>query len=119
MNYLCFDFFPLHYVAFAFSIAASLAFSKTSDELNERIYPEDRTYLWSTIAVALKERKSYRIDHRIIRKDGVKCWVQESGMALYDEQGKPYHMMGTVMDITDRIESETDQKFLSQFFIII
>ena len=89
-------------------------FSKTSDELNERIYPEDRTYLWSTIALALKERKSYRIDHRIIRKDGVKCWVQELGMALYDEQGKPYHMMGTVMDITDRIESETDQKFLSQ-----
>jgi PAS domain S-box-containing protein len=88
-------------------------FPRSSDALTERIYIDDRELVWSTIAKALNERKTYRVDHRIIRKDGSLRWVQESGMALYDDQGKPYHMMGTVMDITDRVEAEEDQKFLT------
>jgi PAS domain S-box-containing protein len=89
-------------------------FPQTLDALNDGIHPEDHVHLWSTIAQALKEKKSYRIDHRIIKKNGAKRWVQESGMAFYDDEGNAYHMMGTVMDITDRIEAETDQKFLSE-----
>lgn len=78
------------------------------------LHPEERDLLSSTITNAIKEKISYRIDHRIIKKNGVQRWVQESGMALYDELGNAYHMMGTVMDITDRIEAESDQKFLSE-----
>lgn len=89
-------------------------FSKTTDELNDRIHPNDRQDLWQTIQHSLESKKSYNVDHRIIRKDGAQRWVQESGMALYDKNGEPYHMMGTVMDITDRIEAGADQKFLSQ-----
>ncbi|MBA2405002.1 MAG: PAS domain S-box protein [Bdellovibrionales bacterium] len=89
-------------------------FPRTLDALNERIHPEDKDYLWRSISQAIEQKRPYRIDHRIIKKDGVQRWVQESGMALYDEKGKAYHMLGTVMDITERIEAEEDQKFLSQ-----
>lgn len=89
-------------------------FPRTSEALNDCVHPDDCEKLWMAISKAMAEKKSYRLDHRIIQKDGVLRWVQESGMALYDENGKPYHMMGTVMDITDRIEAEADQKFLSQ-----
>jgi PAS domain S-box-containing protein len=89
-------------------------FSRTTEELNERIHPEDREKLWKTIKESLTTKKPYIIDHRIIRKDGVQRWVQESGMALYDKNEQPYHMMGTVMDITDRVVAEADQKFLSE-----
>lgn len=90
------------------------SFPRTSEAFTEGVHPDDRNLLWSTVAQAMEEKKSYRIDHRIIRKDGVQCWVQCSGMALYDELGNPYHMIGTVMDITERVESQLDQKFLSQ-----
>lgn len=89
-------------------------FPQTTEALNASLHPDDRELLWSTIARALKEKKSYRIDHKIIMKNGGHRWVQESGMALYDDHDNAYHMMGTVMDITDRIEAETDQKFLSE-----
>jgi PAS domain S-box-containing protein len=89
-------------------------FPRTTEAFNLRLHPEDRENLWVTISRALKDKTSYRIDHRIIREDGTQRWVQESGMALYDHHDKPFHMMGTVMDITDRIEAEADQKFLSQ-----
>lgn len=89
-------------------------FPRTKDALNDRIHPDDFGTLWSTIYNSIKEKRSYRLDHRIIKQDGSQRWVQESGMALYDDQGNAYHLMGTVMDITDRIEAEADQKFLSQ-----
>lgn len=89
-------------------------FPRSTEALTNCIHPEDRQELWSTITDALDVKKSYRMDHRVIRRDGVQRWVQVSGMALYDGIGQPYHMMGTVIDITDRVEAEADQKFLSE-----
>ena len=89
-------------------------FPRTKDALNERLHPEESNLLWDAIRNSIQDKRSYNIDHRILRTDGTQRWVQESGMALYDDCGRPYHMMGTVIDITDRVEAEADQKFLSQ-----
>lgn len=78
------------------------------------IHPDERDNVWSKIEEAIKEKRSYTVEHRIIRQDGVQRWVQGSGMALYDERGVPYHMMGTVIDLTEKKLAEDDQKFLSE-----
>jgi PAS domain S-box-containing protein len=97
-------------IIFGFSVGA---FPHNSDVFTRCIHPEDRDLVWGSIAAALVEKKSYKTDFRIIRRDGVTRWIQGSGMALYDNHGKAYHMMGTVMDITETKEAEEDQKFLS------
>ena len=90
------------------------SFPRTSEAFDLLIHPDDREHYWTTVSHALNEKKSYRIEMRIYKQNGSMRWLQASGMALYDEQNNPYHMVGTMMDITDRIESEADQKFLSQ-----
>jgi PAS domain S-box-containing protein len=89
-------------------------FPGTSEAFDQLLHPDDRDHFWATVSHALIEKKSYRIELRVFKLDGSMRWLQASGMALYDEYDKPYHMVGTVMDITDRIESEADHKFLSQ-----
>lgn len=77
------------------------------------IYVEDREKLWKTVQSALERKISYDIDHQIITKNGSKRWVQSSGIAFYDNNGNPYRIMGTVLDITERKHAEEDQKFLA------
>lgn len=89
-------------------------FQGTTEAYTESIHPSDRVKLWTTVENAVVQKTSYVIDHRIVRKDGSIGWVQSSGMCFYDNDGKPSRLMGTVLDITERKESENDQKFLSE-----
>lgn len=88
-------------------------FERSTEALNLLLHPDDRDHFWATVAHALLQKKSYRIELRIYKQDGSMRWIQASGMASYDANGNPYHLIGTTMDITARIESESDQKFLS------
>lgn len=89
-------------------------FAGTTNAFNDAIHPEDRQYLWATISESLTKRTSYCIDYRALTPEWKVRWIQGSGTALYDETGHPFHMIGTVIDITDRKDAEQDQKFLSQ-----
>lgn len=90
------------------------SFPQTSEAFDLSVHHEDREHYWATVSHAIAEKKSFRVEMRVFKQDGSMRWLQASGMALYDENDKPYHMVGTLMDITARIESEADQKFLSQ-----
>lgn len=50
----------------------------------------------------------YQIQHRIMRKDGDIRWVEERAEIFFDESGNPRQGLGTVQDITDRVQ--TDQE---------
>jgi PAS domain S-box-containing protein len=84
------------------------------EDYKDLLHPVDRGRLWQTISDSLASRKPYVCDHRIVRPDGEVRWIQSSGMGFYDELGNPYHMMGTTTDITERKQSENDQRFLAR-----
>lgn len=86
----------------------------TSQMLDDLLHPDDRDHYWTTISKALEEKKSYRIEMRIIKADGSLRWIQTTGTGIYNNEGKACQLMGTMMDITLRVESEADQKFLSE-----
>jgi PAS domain S-box-containing protein len=87
---------------------------KTVTSFNELVHPDDRDLVYLTITDALRNQKSYRVDHRLIRSDGAIRWVQMTGVTLYNDKNSPTLMMGTVMDITDRIEAiKTRDEFVS------
>jgi PAS domain S-box-containing protein len=87
---------------------------KTVTSFNELVHPDDRDLVYLTITGALRDRKSYRVDHRLVRPDGAIRWVQMTGVSVYNENNSPTLMMGTVMDITDRIEAiKTRDEFVS------
>lgn len=50
----------------------------------------------------MDNRKGYDIEHRIVLKNGDIRYVNERCVTEYDESGKAFRSLGTVLDITDR-----------------
>ena len=69
-------------------------------------HPDDAEFVRRTCAESKAALSAYRIDHRIVRRDGVVRWVHEQGEYVVDEHGKPMKLIGTLLDITERKQAE-------------
>ena len=63
--------------------------------------------------MALKGRV-FSIDHRVVMPDGTVRIVHEKGEVGFDDAGIPVRMVGTVHDITDRKELESELERLAK-----
>ncbi len=77
------------------------------------VHPYDSQTLQNAVKNALDNKSSYKLDHRIIRKDGETRFVHEEAEVIFDYDNNPIKMVGTVQDITERKHLE-DQLFQSQ-----
>ncbi len=71
----------------------------------ERVHPEDRERLRAEMDDAIRERRRWVIEYRILRRDGVR-FIHARGEVISDDAGRPIRMFGTAQDITDRREAE-------------
>jgi PAS domain S-box-containing protein len=51
---------------------------------------------------AIDARQPYTNEYRVIDKDGEIHWVIAKGKAIYDEDGSPAYLDGTIFDVTDK-----------------
>ncbi len=70
------------------------------------IHPEDRQQAQSTILAAIDQRTGFACDFRIVRPDGTVRWVANKGRAFFDSAGQPLRLIGTIIDISYRKETE-------------
>jgi PAS domain S-box-containing protein len=75
---------------------------KTGQQILARVHPEDRERLCAAIAKLCPDVPHLEISYRMIRPDGAVIWVERSGRAHFDEQGKLSRMIGMAADITER-----------------
>ncbi len=77
------------------------------EEWIRRLHPEDIQRAQRGLAAYLKrEVPTYDLEYRLQHKDGTYRWILSRSVALWDDQGKPYRMAGSHIDITDRKQSE-------------
>jgi PAS domain S-box-containing protein len=74
----------------------------TFQQILTNIHPEDRAAVMSSVAELTPERPITRISFRMLRPDGSVIWLERSGHAFFDKQGRIQRMVGMVADITDR-----------------
>jgi PAS domain S-box-containing protein len=72
----------------------------------EIMLEEDRERIAEATRAALEARRSYAHDYRVIDRKGDVHWVFAKGQAVYDDEGRPLYLDGTIFDVTDRKEME-------------
>jgi PAS domain S-box-containing protein len=78
-------------------------------KLEDVIHPEDRERARSAIANAVKKRRSFEVDYRLIDRSGHTKWVLERGQGVYDEEGRLLSIEGLAIDITQRKDAEAEK----------
>ncbi|MFQ3627009.1 MAG: PAS domain-containing protein [Cyanobacteriota bacterium] len=70
------------------------------------VHPDDCPWVEQQVQTALTQHTDYRAEYRIILPDGKMRWVLGLGRGLYASPNKPTSMIGIIMDITDRKQTE-------------
>lgn len=85
-------------------------------EMRDQVHPEDRRNIVEKAFQAALETGTYYYEARIIHRDQSVHWIRTQGKVLFDEAHVPQRMLGTMMDITDRMESEIALKTIEDKF---
>ncbi|MEW5680926.1 MAG: PAS domain-containing protein [Pseudomonadota bacterium] len=65
------------------------------------IHPDDQARLEVEVDTAVKSRRNWLLQYRVIHKSGAIHWVEERGQAEYDKNGDVVCLDGFILDITE------------------
>lgn len=75
-------------------------------EFMDIVHPEDRDRLYSLIQKTLAQKIPLFTEYRLRRKDGNYIWVEDRNQVVLNDQGEIVLVIGTMVDITVRKQSE-------------
>lgn len=78
------------------------------DSVMERFHPDDRKVHEDVLANAIKNRREYSFEPRLILPDGSIRYVYSTSKGHYDDEGELLAISGFVQDITQRRQTEMD-----------
>ncbi len=79
----------------------------TYEVLENLIHPEERKAVLNVRNKYLnREIDKYNIEYRFRKKDGSYIWIQDSALAMWDNEGNPLRIIGTYTDIDGRKKRE-------------
>jgi len=72
------------------------------------MHPDDVEPIANATVAAVEARQSYTHEYRVIDRHGDLHWVIAKGKAIFDEEGVPLYLDGTIFDVTDKKEMELE-----------
>lgn len=72
-----------------------------------RIHPDDLVTFDKTLNDHFMKKSPFDVEYRIRSKSGEWCWIRARGQMHYSEDGRPWRMSGTNMDITELKRAES------------
>jgi PAS domain S-box-containing protein len=67
-----------------------------------RIHPGDRDRMYKETQEALRQKRDYKVDFRIVLPDGTVKYLEAIGHHLFSEHGELFQVVGTNVDVTER-----------------
>ncbi|MEH2224568.1 PAS domain S-box protein [Nostoc sp.] len=84
-------------------------------ELLQIVHPDDRAWIeaqleqaMSTTGYTYAQQAPFNLEYRIIQPDGSVRYVESKAKIAYDAQGQPVKLLGAVIDITERKQTELE-----------
>ncbi|MFN8061289.1 MAG: PAS domain S-box protein [Vicinamibacterales bacterium] len=81
-------------------------FTPTIESVVAAIHPEDREPVAEALAHHLKDRTPFNVEFRLRTGSGDYRWFHSSGQAIWNDDGQPLRMAGSIVDISRRREAE-------------
>jgi PAS domain S-box-containing protein len=78
------------------------------EQFLNRLVPEEVDRARKLVTEAIRERRPFSVDYRIIRADGSIRVLHDRGSVILNEQGAPIRLVGTCQDVTERREAEQE-----------
>jgi PAS domain S-box-containing protein len=75
---------------------------ETGSGWTEGVHPEDRGHCLETYLKCFSIRQRFRMQYRLQRSTGDYCWIEDSGVPYFDDDGTFLGYMGSAIDINDR-----------------
>ncbi|MEA3372162.1 MAG: EAL domain-containing protein [Campylobacterota bacterium] len=91
-------------------------FDATYEAFLERIHPDDVDMVNHAYKDSVENRTDYHVVHRIFTVNNVLKYVEERCSHNFDKDGNVYRSIGTVHDITDKINAQKELQLASQLF---
>ncbi len=83
-----------------------LEFDSNLNAWYDRLHPDDRDKTWSGLKKALADKNKYwTAEYRFIKSSGEAVNIFDRGYILYNESGEAYRVVGSMLDITERMKS--------------
>lgn len=76
------------------------------DQLLERVHPDDRAAFNASVAELSPDRPTSQITYRLLLSSGAFIWLEKSGRAFFDGEGRLQRVIGLVADVTERKQAE-------------
>jgi len=81
-------------------------FGATYEAFLDAVHPEDKRLVNNTFQASIENKTGYDLVHRLLLKDGRIKYVHEKCRTLYSHEGQALRSLGTVQDITDRLQDQ-------------
>lgn len=76
------------------------------DTWNSILHPDDIERVNASIRRAIEHRQTERGEYRIVLPGGSIRWIDAIGRVYYDDAGKPLHMYGICIDVSERVRTD-------------
>ena len=77
------------------------------------LHPDDRENAKATYLRGRESGDPFVFEYRLLARDGRTVWFRDSAIVLTDAQGRPEHIQGVMLDITERKAAEERIAFLA------
>ncbi|HEY9621287.1 MAG TPA: PAS domain-containing protein [Crinalium sp.] len=82
--------------------------------LEEYIPVEEQARVMAAIAEAIRTKRTFELEHRIIQLDGTIGWTFSRAIPLLNDQNEIVEWLGAASDVTARKQAELSAEFLAQ-----
>ncbi|MDX2273310.1 MAG: GAF domain-containing protein [Cyanobacteriota bacterium] len=84
------------------------------EQEHARIHPDDLDRVNAAIQAHLQTGQRFHIEFRAQHRQGHYLWIRARGQAIWDEQGRPLRMLGSMEDISDKKQIEQELEHRAQ-----